>query len=207
MAAPGDTFLVKVNGALLGQRTITTWAVSLLSGIGADTGQITQTKIATKLNSGGQLLTLFANCCPQNWVSSSITVQQIFPRPALVPFVLPTIDEGGGAVSTVPNVSAAITRKGNVAARFNIGGIRVPLSPADCVGGMLGELVQTSLGVLATYMRTNTSDIAGTTTWAWGHIHPVGVPPNVTPVFVFTDSTEVQLTSRVMRRRTVGLGI
>lgn len=207
MAAPGDLFLVKINGTLLGQRTITTWAVSLLSGIGADTGQVTQNKIANRLNEGGQLLTLFANCCPQNWVSSSISVQQIFPLPRLVPTVLSTIDEGGGAVSTVSNVSAAITRKGNVAARFNIGGIRVPLAPADCVGGMLGDLVQTSLGVLATYMRTNTSDLAGTTTWSWGHIHPLGIPPAVTPVFVLSNTTEVQLTSRVMRRRTVGLGI
>jgi len=109
-----------------------------------------------------------------------------------------------GNVANAPlpqNVSAAITKFGDAANRHNIGTLHMPAVPVNFVqDGMISAVGLAAYGALAAVMQDGFIS-------AGGHVlSPVifnRLSPNDSPYII---GAFTQLTSRVNRRRTVGLG-
>jgi hypothetical protein len=153
----------------------------------------------------GQLLTRYIAALPSNWFYTDTWYQIIEPMRHRKVQQLGALGPGGsGAEALTQNVSAAITRVGDLAGRRYIGGIRIPLGtdlPA-IDGGKTTAGQETLLRNLADAMKLNviTSGFVAT-------FRPqVGVTRGGVPSVDLEDAFPQQ-TVRVMRRRTVGLGI
>jgi len=208
-AAVNQVYRVTFNGFLHNQRTMTTFYYKLLDLPGAggnhdDASNDLNTRIAT----AGDLQSLYRACCPSNWTLDSLWIQLIYPTRVRKIVYNKNLAGTGANASTVTNVSASITRTGVLAARNQVGGIRVPISPADCAAGLLTTTPFANLGALSVKMKALYGAAAD---WWWspGFMSKVpGQQPNERiPAFTEMYAAFPQETSRVVRRRTVGLGI
>jgi len=101
-----------------------------------------------------------------------------------------------------PNVSVTITKKGVEAGRKNIGAVHMPNVPNGAIlNGHLDGAAVALYETLATRLKTNyTLATTGTLVPIIAHRAALAESPEVV-------SAVLQFTSRVQRRRTVGLGI
>lgn len=200
----GDVCLVTVNGELCGQRTMNTFPY-YASNV---TGTPTDAQVFAALDAQFAALNGFRprlrDCLPQNWVGLPTWYQVIKPTRYRKVY---GAEFGNGAFEAdalTANVQASITRYGAIANRRNIGGVRIPI-PQDttvCNDGYLSTAYKAALNLFLTQMiqvRTLTSP-------AVTLVPLVGLATggiSETPL----DGAVVQDTVRVIRRRTVGLGI
>lgn len=142
-------------------------------------------------------------CCPGNWTFSRATAQVIYPvreRRVQQSRALP----GGRQPADQPNVQASVTYSTDLAGRNQIGGKRVCMTPVDSELGFLNATLAGALTQFAIKSRTFISmPVTG------GSYSPVIFhrSPNATPRFQRITGSFIQNTTRVIRRRTVGLGI
>lgn len=200
--AVNDMALVTVVGQYLGQTTMNTYpyvantvtgTVTVSAGLGA---------LNTALLAGGALYQTQRECCPLNWTNSENWIQIIRPiRYRKFTFI------GAGAglfddTALTANLQGSIERYSEETGRHEQGAVRIPIGtgPNVMTAGLLEPDQVATLEEHAEVMKFVVT--AGGVTW-W----PVtGVTAfGYTPLRIF--GTSVKPTVRVIRRRTVGLGI
>lgn len=153
------------------------------------------------------LQTDFLNCLGTNCQLTEVVAQCIrdtlgnrFARQVLAVDAAGT----GPAHSDQPNIAGVITKRTNFAGRWAVGSFHMPGVPINTADQGVWEPggYKSALGVLAAELLESITTASGGV-YAPVLYHPTGVPTWTTPLH----ATEVQDQVRVMRRRTVGLGI
>jgi len=208
-ASVNQVYQVTFNGLLHNQRTMTTFYYKLLDiGAGGGTHQDASDNLNASISVAADLQSKYRACCPTNWTLDTVWIQLILPVRIRKVVYAKNLAGTGANSSTVTNVSGSITRAGEGAARNQVGGIRVPISPADCAAGLITTTPYGNLNALAAQMKVLYGAAAD---WWWkpGFISKVLDQDGNPTIKAFTDiyAAFAQETSRVVRRRTVGLGI
>lgn len=135
-------------------------------------------------------------------VFNQITGQKIYPT-RYAPQVTLMGNTGGQAVAAYPpNVSACISKKIELAKKGRVGRIEIAGLPQDtAVNGLWTSGTMTNLEVVANNLKLDR--VAG----AEGPFKPIVFNKKLPATSEIISATLVQQTARVMRRRTVGLGI
>lgn len=204
LIAVGDRVLVTIAGSLCGQRTLTTFLYRI-SAVGANLEYAdAMAALRSSLQGSGQLVPKYKACCPTNWFSNSLWTQII--RPLRYRKLVEVLSGAGtsGSLALTGNVQGSITRAGEVAGRKYVGGVRVPCGTDEIAidEGFLTSGQKLALQGLADAMQLNVITSGSVATY----IPQVGVPkPPDQSADLYTAFPQDQ--ARVIRRRTVGLGI
>lgn len=164
-------------------------------------------QLAEAIGAGGAVGPAFEDCLAQNETFDEIVAQCVKDTlgTRYARQVLDVENPGGFAADcTTPNVSAVITKRTSFSGRWAVGSFHMPGVPATAyVGGMITDATYLgALGVLAAELVQNQTTTSG------GEYTPVIYHPDgAHGGFTLLLATEVQEVLRVMRRRTVGLGI
>lgn len=111
---------------------------------------------------------------------------------------------GARAAAAVPNTAVVITKRTAFAGRDQIGSVHLPLDPAtDAAGGFVDAALKSVLEAFAAGMLLDVTGTAGGGVYTPVIWHRDAAAPDD---FDTVTNTVVQDTTRVMRRRTVGLG-
>lgn len=200
--AVGDIILISFDGVMLNQRLNSSFRYKVGSVVGGPTNNAFAAAIEAAIIAAGNLVPKFLACCPPSYLLNFIWVQTIAPvRVQKSIFSLSNVGTFGFDASTA-NVATVITRRGDLANKHNVGSLHVPNANLDtnASGGTISANQLTANNTLGTQM------LQAITVGALGSIFPVlwngGPTTNSTSI----TSTQSQLTTRVMRRRTVGVG-
>jgi len=206
-AVLNQVYLVTLFGRLNNQTVLNTFMYKLSLVPAAQTVATAYGVINTALNPIHLLQDKFLAVAPDNYHLVRKYVQCIDPvRYAKGEFAV-ALDGYAGSDANTCNLAAVITRRGEEANRRNVGSLHIPLP--DPIGvAEDGEITDATykghLGELATEMLNPLQD--GLATWKFDPVlfnikRGIGAPR--IPIV----GTAVQTSVRVMRRRTVGLGI
>lgn len=207
LPAVGSNVLVTFEGRLAGQITLSTFWYNIASlGSAANLSQF-YNDVNDQVQDADGLADKFALCCPADWAFLRVWVQVIYPiRYAAAKFV--NGDIGGDGEALAANHAAVILRRGDLANRKNVSTLHVPLAVvAENVedgilkpGGVKVKLVDLAVALLQPI------SLAGSTP---GRMDPIVTNPRngTPPTEALLTQAAVMDTARVMRRRTVGLGI
>lgn len=202
--AVGDKVLVTAVGILAGQVTMNTFPYRVSSVTGTVDQEAAAETMITFLKAEGNVLDALQACLPLNWSSVGIWWQVMKPvRYRKIQSAWNIAGTFEGQANTA-NVQASVTRVGALANRRNVGGIRIPIATSD--DAVLNGLIQTALeGPLDDLCEAMKQTFA-TTGSVVEYVPQVGTPKGNGS---YADVVDVfkQLTARVLRRRTVGLGI
>lgn len=201
-----DRVLITVNILAFEQHLMSTFVY----GVSSLTPPVTQAQafavLHTKVTGVGGLITTYRNVLCPEFLVSSVWYQVISPsRYAKYEFTsgLGLGTFAAGAASSA-NQAAVILRRGDGASRKQISTLHVPIGQdSDCqANGGIGGGIETPLDTLASQLK----DSITTATTVIQFDPVINNGPNA------TDFTPITITSvkpwvRVMRRRTVGLGI
>lgn len=206
MGLPLNTIIqVGLEGKLFEQRVLTVlhYRVSIVSGVPNYFDEMNG--LGTWFTNPGPVSfrDTFRACVPAEYTFQTVRVQAIFPtRFAAVRRVVN--QAGTGDSTTTANVSQAITTSTIKAGRTQIGGVRLPLATTRSLNGSLTAAALTALDNFAAQLELPAEEpVQG------GLYSPVIFHrgPNVNPRWDDIINATPQTTTRVVRRRTVGLGI
>lgn len=206
-AVSNGIYLVTLLGRLCGQRTMTTFQYRVGNALQDATVQDVYVALSAHFRKTDGIIDKLKVCCPLNWTLEEQWYQQV--APVRIRKLVEQLKTGAGTQfnATVPNLSASITRFGEIADRTARGGIRVPVDAQASENGMLTFAMKGFLTALAQAMlevvdASLTVGLLVPCIWT-----PIKMPDK--PIATLHDlyGTAVEPTSRVMRRRTVGLGI
>lgn len=211
--AVGQRVLVTAVGEYYGQVTMTTWLYKVTVVAGTTTDTAFFAALDTIFNATGGLLLRYRGCCPANdvWLGRQTWYQVLGPL-RFRKVQKPLSDGLYDSPSNTANIQASITRVGEFGTRRNIGGIRVPIPSFENVEGKITPDITIPLEALATEMALPVTAGSPAVTM----VPQVGVPgytntvpPEQIPVTDSLDLSEciVQDTTRVIRRRTLRVGI
>lgn len=208
-AAINQVYLVTVNGLLHGQRTMSSFYYQLF-GIpaGAPTVEQAYDDLNTQMSVAADVFADYRAIAPTNWTFTESWVQCVRPQRYRKKVYVKNQAGLGPNASSVTNVSVSITREGELASRNRLGGIRIPLSPLDVTAGIVNAGPLAAANALATDLLTGYG-APGQFQWTPGFLSTILQNPPLLPTFEFTPNFAVfaQPTARVVRRRTVGVGI
>jgi len=202
----GDIVAVSFMGTINAQRTVSTLHFRAADASGTATATLMQNLITLVRAGGGggnTLETTFLNCCAQNFTLDSIRAQKISTVRAKFEQQLRAVPGNVAVDCDITNVSGVITKQGALANRHNIGSMHMPAVPngyasaGDCSGTYL-----TLLNAWAAKF-TDVQTVAADTV----NYFPVIFNKTIPADSAFISSAFPQTSLRVMRRRTVGLGI
>jgi hypothetical protein len=199
-----DKILMTFKGTLIGQTILNTFPLTVISVTGTPEVNDCLDALEAKIAGAGDLKTAYLNAVADNYTLDEIWLQVIFATRYRKKVY--TIAAGGnsGANSLTPNVAGVLTRAGDQANKHNIGAIHLPIGTDDTsiVNGKLQATQKGLLNTVGTKCRGTVSTSSPAVTYAYSLFQhdPAGLPSFVTTTFA-------QETARVMRRRTVGLGI
>jgi len=209
--AVGQRILVTMRGLYFGQLTMNTFLFRV-SVAAADQNDVTFfNALHTKFTGALGLATRLADCTPvDGWLKNNIWYQVVGPtrfRKVEREWVGPgLLDEP----TTSPNLQASISRFGDLANRKNMGAIRVPMPTNASTAGGINDSYKLLLQDLADEMIL-LQTAAGTTLYPQVGVpgYTNTVPPVLRPVTDSVDLTScvVQNTTRVIRRRTLRVGV
>jgi len=150
----------------------------------------------------GSVLPAYLGVLPENLTVQQVVVQVLTPSRFRKQFE--TLNQGGlGPETAVSNVQASITFTTRLSGRDQQGGMRVPASPANAEAGNWSAAYQTDLTTLAARLSESFTEPDGDGIYAPCIYHRTkAAPANRTEIFAFI----VQPTTRVIRRRTLGVG-
>jgi len=199
----GDKILVTFNGRLLGETVMNTFWYQVSALTGTPNTSSFASALYANLNAGGGLIESFLACCPDNYTLVETWIQFVEPL-RVVKSVFLTNESGTWGVDTdTTNLAGVITRRGDLAGRSHVGSLHVPIS-SDPTSIQLGELS----GVLTTRMTTLCTDMASSQALTGvGTANPVLRNGPLTTDVTLINSCFVQTEVRIMRRRTVRVGI
>jgi len=200
----GDNVLVTKNGRLHGQliQSMFGYVVTEMTGVVSMDTAFTQLNLAICAN--GEVADAYNRCCPDNYIPGDIWYQVIRPT-RFRKFVKADFTTGvtSGFAATAPNVACVITRVGELGRRDNISSLHLPAATDNgwIDGGTVTLAAQVKLATMSDACRTTYSVAIGSTKFSPSILNgPLAA--QVTPItFAF-----FQFTSRVMRRRTLGVG-
>lgn len=207
MALPGDAIIeVVFRGILFGQTTMSVmhYRVAAQAPAGVSV-QAEMAQLADIFNDDtvGELKGLYRAVCPNAYTMTQVSVQPVYPL-RYRKTVRATNSAGIGGDSTTANVQAAITLTTDFAGRNQIGGIHPPCPTSMASGGILDGDYVNALGDLGQSLITPVSNVGLESSYQLVIWHRGIQPPlSYTGVTGYIPQTE----ARVMRRRTVGLGI
>lgn len=203
-AAANQKYLVTFKATAFNQVILNTFVYNLTVPGTVGTVDIACDTLKAKLDEPNALFERWQNALPPNVTIDEVRVQCIWPqRVAAIsyPFV------GTGAFideADTANQAAVITRRGELANRRNVGSLHMlaPSGVGSIQSGVIQAAYRSALDSLATQVKTQYTEVVFGTTWT-PVLFSKSQPSLLTPIV----STTVQNSARVMRRRTVGLGI
>jgi len=206
MALPANAIIAfTYRGSLLNQTTLNTvhYRVSNPSSIVTVKEEMEEFLKRFTAVGPNDILTAYRQALPDNFFLRQAVLQPVYPT--RYRRVAATLTQQGAAdPSEVSNVQAAITFNTIKAGRNQIGGIRVPQTPANAQGGSWIPAWLNTLEIVGDVFSTLL--VAGL---GGGSYQPVIFhrSPNANPRWDDISDFIVQPTTRVIRRRTVGVGI
>lgn len=202
----GDRVLITFNTIAFNQRLMNMFVYGCSSLTGPATQQAAFAALHTALTAGGGLVPLFRACMTDQFEVTSVWYQII--SPSRYAKYTKTTGLGLGTITTEnafsANQAAVILRRGDLGIRSNVSTLHVPLGQSSgCqANGGIGSTVETPLNNLAAALPTQITTAGVVATW-----DPViNHGPNAAQFTPITDAALMPYV-RVMRRRTVGLGI
>jgi len=202
----GDIVAVSFLGTINAQRTVTTLHFRAADASGTATSTLMQNLI-TLIRAGGgggdTLETTFLNCCAQNFTLNSIRAQKLSTVRAKFESQNRASPGNVAVDCDITNISGVLTKQGALANRRNIGSVHMPAVPngyasAGDVSGTYLTLLN-AMAAKLTDVQTVAADTVNYFPVIFNRTTPADSP--------FISSAFAQTTMRVMRRRTVGLGI
>lgn len=203
--AVNDVISVIQVGNMFDQRILSTYAYQVFNLAG---GAVTTSDLATALNTQlsapGELLQLVRNACPSDYNHVETWYQRIAPT-RVVRDVFTGTGVGTNGAANVSNVAAVVERRGDLANRKNISCLHVPMADiaANVVAGYVTAAMTSKLVAIGAKLITSYNLTVGAATVVLVPcIYNKGSVPNCSYITRYY----AQPTSRVMRRRTVGVG-
>lgn len=204
--APGDVAQVTFVGRVHGQTNMNTFFYRTNDTNSADSGVI-QTNLANQLRAGvggsDVLETSFLNCISEDYTLEQIWVQIIRSVRYTATKIARSVPGNVAVSCNAVNVSGVITRRAALAGRAFVGGIHMPAVPDTYYSnGNVSGTYLAALNAFASDVLQTVTDSGLAIVWQPCILH------RTTPLTSsFLSSTIIQTSLRVMRRRTVGLGI
>lgn len=204
----GDIALVTAKGTLAGQTILNTFTYRCID-IGIDFGIEANVAMDDLVDAivdpDPGLHTRLLDVMPSNYTLNYWTAQIIAPV-RVYRFTGDTLDSAGasGSAASTANLASVITRRGAFANRRNQGSLHVPYPDllTETTPGLISAAFLTDLNLLAANMLlTKTTPVHGCV------FKPVLYNPGATPAYSDLVAAFAQDTIRVMRRRTVRVGI
>lgn len=201
--AIGDIILVTFEGLWHGQITLNTFYYRVNAVTGAPLVTAFATAMDGVLKGAGNLVPKFLACCPPQYFLNNIWYQTVAPTRYVKEVRSAVLGGTFASNSNLANTCTVITRRGDFANRRNVGALHVPMAnlDADISNGAIGAPQLAANTALASQML-NALAMAGI-----GGADPVLWYPPLSANYTVVRSTLSQLTTRVMRRRTKGIGI
>lgn len=206
MALPENAIIeATYEGVIHNQRCLSVYhyRVEELSSETTIAGEMTQFLDAFTSNNVGDLMTTYLVFVPENYELIRAVAQPIYPT-RYRRFIATVGGTGAGSPSPVTNVQGSITTASPLAGRRYIGGKRLCVSPTDCENGNLKAATKTILLAHSDAMLEDLQPDAGNGVYRPVIFHR---SPNINPRYSDMTIAFPQETARVIRRRTVGLGI
>ena len=202
-AQVADRLIVTYVGDLLNQRIMSTFWYGISSLIGVPTLGDVMDELRAKLITANNLRDDYLSCCPPQYTLNETWVQFVRPtRYVKKVYVDAQAGTFAGDAHTA-NIAAVIERRGVTASRKSVSTLHVPCPTANSAitGGSITAGYATPLADLATQVATQVTTATG---YVLDPVIDNGVGgTNFTAIGLAFPQTTV----RVMRRRTVGLGI
>lgn len=200
----GDKFLVTFVGELDSQTTLSTFKYVCTAVTGAPSDITAQDALYAKLNTIGELVSKYNGCTSTQFLLKEMWIQKVFPiRLRKQVYV---VNESGlfGDDQGTANIAGVITRTGGLGERNNISSLHIPIGTGtQCINNGVIQ-IDLKAAMIALVNKLIVSVV--TTTPAATYSPSIwGKDPSASPVPIVTGFP--QDTVRVMRRRTVGLGI
>lgn len=207
MASPpqlvGDLVRVTIVGTLF-QQTIMTVLDYKVTESSGDTIRVVANALDATFDAANDLYDSYRAVTPPEYTHTFTWIQTIRPT-RFTKSIFAVDSPGTNATSTkVSNVAAVITKRSELANRRGLGSVHMPIAPtaSGVTNGKIVAPMRTLLNTLGDKIVLSRPILAGLTT-----LVPVIVNSGFAfPAVEYSDYI-TQDTSRVMRRRTVGLGI
>lgn len=210
-----DVCLVTIRGVLLDQVVMTTLAYRHAPGsVVITNGAAFLDDMFANLDQAGDVLEDLVGALPGNMGEILVDLQWVYPIRYRKKTYTPTINLGQGSDTTISNIAAVITVAGEQASRRTIANKHIPISQLDVEAGQLTAGYAAVLEAYKTQILADLLPVAG---------HPmepiIWGPPKAAYTKCGKDypalpalrtdivTAVIQDTSRVMRRRTLRLGV
>ncbi|PSM54836.1 hypothetical protein C4L39_26140 [Clostridium diolis] len=198
-----DIVSVTLEARLYGQQVMSVLHYEVIGPLTTEDGAAALDAFAVAINAVDGLQRLWAQCQTLNSEVMLLHLQKVASNRFARRTYAGGLAQGSVAGQSMPaNVAAAITKRGETANRHNVGTIHMPGVPASWVtNGLLNEDAVEAYGLFALEMKSEQA--------------PAGTDVIFSPVMFnraapLTSQTVVdtalKIPTRVMRRRTVGLG-
>lgn len=199
----GDIVRVTIVGSLF-QQTIMTVLDYKVTVSSLDTIRVVANALDAQFDAANDLYDSYRAVTPPEYTHTFTWIQTI--RPVRYTKSIFAVDSPGtnATPTKVSNVAAVITKRSESATRRGLGSVHMPIAPTagGVTNGQIVAPMKTLLNTLGDKIVLDRTVLAGLTTM---------VPVIVNSAFAFPPIEYkdyiTQATSRVMRRRTVGLGI
>lgn len=206
VVALNDIFLVVTKGVMNGQACWNTFHYRLNTmTIPAPSTVTAAANLNTALGAANGLYDRLTQCSPDNFTIEQVDIQVISPTRFIKSQHIPAFANGQvGSDAVTSNLMASLTRRGEIANRSNIGGIRVA-APTSALEASTGEWqvgYKVLLDNLADELQESVVFNGGDMIWGPGIFGPYQ-----NPTFKPITNTAFSEVVRVMRRRTKGYGI
>lgn len=208
MATPmnvGDVVLVVVKGQMNGQACWNTFHYQLNTMTAAINDSVAIDGLHAQLDGANNLFEAICAATPDNYTIPEVVYQVVGVNRYAKRSKVPVNDAGNvGSTATTSNIQAGITRRGDMADRSNVGGIRLPAptTAVEASSGVWEPAYRVLLDTVADEMLQAQVANLGAQIW-----NPVLYGPATAPVAKPITNTFYQEQVRVIGRRTVGRGI
>lgn len=200
----GDNILVTLRGSFNNQAIINTFYYRVTV---APTTKLPQFDVFEDLldlfNAPGNLIAKFVEIPPGQYTLDQVWMQVVFPGRYVAYKFNAGIQGAGEDVGRTPNLAGVITRRTDKAGRNQVGSLHIPVGQGDnsVDNGLITGTTLSAMNALALVLK-NSYTVSGYT------FRPVLTPfNNGDGSAKWIDSAFTQDTARVMRRRTLRLGI
>jgi len=203
----GDIVAITFSAEAFAQRILNTITYRCTAaGAPSDTIQSDSQFIGALVKEGGaaDMVTKIGDINGNAWAMNEVVVQDVFPI-RYRSFATSSIGAGTAGPSPRPNVSGVITRRTNISGRDQVSSLKFgPTADADVAGGFMTADWLERAQIVADAFEVV---LAGATTLRLEPVIWHRTIPFTGTYYTRVSDCVPQSTSRVIRRRTVGLGI
>jgi hypothetical protein len=200
-ASLGDKLLVSFDGRLFQQRLLTTFWFQISALTGTPTLGLVMDQLKAQMVTANKLVPKFLAVCPNSYSLENIWIQPIDPiRYVKSVYLVGTSGTNSGVANTA-NQSIAVLRRGVIASRKSISVLKIPApnDAASILDGIFENAVTSAAGAFGLESIQQIGLTSAT-------VNPVIRNGPLAIDVQLIQNYEVELTARVMGRRTVGRG-